>query len=420
MRTSSVVIVGVLGAGMAIGFLASLRLMLCSHHFKAIALMLRLMWPRINQSANLIITNYQILSGLPSRLRIPFPEGITGLLKSFTAMINIDILNLPGLACVVGSSYYTKFMANMLAPAVIVFSLKAISKWHMARLQTVSMPMPPDLDLDESVLDEAVGPKGSPERRRYLHLRVSFKVCRAVVASKIQAPYYALMCFVVFIRYPATSRIIFDMFRCRPVSADDPSLLEMNYKETCYTGTHLIFSTLGVCFLCAYTFGIPAFLLFKLNSFKTTIIGRPASSDYKPAVGRKGEPGYKAQVGTEACPGNPNYIEIAHFKPIFQFYKPECFRFEMYFWMEKVLLVGFTEMFGSEIAQDSTGITQWLLNMTVTLGYLVLIAVYLPSKEPRYNVGNIAMHIIIIYFCKYTSNPPLLVISRICSDTCAC
>jgi hypothetical protein len=361
--------------------------------------LLRLMWPRINQSAALIITNYQILSGLPSRLRIPFPDRITRLLKSFTAIINIDILNLPGLACVVDSSYYTKFIANMLAPAIVILTLKVISRWHMGRLRTVSMPMPSDLDLDEATLDEAVGPKGSPQRRRYLRHRVSFKVCRAVVASKIQAPYYSLACFVVFIRFPATSRIIFDMFRCRPVSAaDGSSLHEMNYKDTCYTGTHMIFSGLGIFFLIAYTFGIPAFLLFKLSSFKTTILGQPASSDYKPAVGRKGEPGYKPQVGTVACPGNPNYIEIEHYKPLFQFYKPECFKFEMYFWMEKVALVGFTEMFGSEIARDSTGLTQWLLNITITLGYLVLIAVYLPSKEPRYNVGNILMHIIIIYF----------------------
>ena len=94
LQASSVLIIGVLGAGMVIGFLASLRLMLCSHHFKATALLLRLMWPRINQSAALIITNYQILSGLPSRLRIPFPDRITRLLKSFTAIINIDIINL--------------------------------------------------------------------------------------------------------------------------------------------------------------------------------------------------------------------------------------------------------------------------------------------------------------------------------------
>eukprot|EP01043_Picozoa_sp_COSAG02_P046779 COSAG02_NODE_4411_length_5386_cov_8.551352_1_plen_1421_part_00 len=399
LRMSSVLIVGVLGAGMVIGLLASLRLMLCSHHFKAIALLLRLMWPRISQSVNLIITNYQILSGLPSRLRIPFPRGITRLLKSFTAIINIDILNLPGLACVVGSSYYTKFIANMLAPVLVILILRAISKWHIARLRTVSMPMPSDLDLDEAALDEAVGPKGSPERRRFLRHRVSFKVCRAIVASKIQAPYYALMCFIVFVRFPATSRIIFDMFRCRSVSAvDKSSLLEVNYRETCYTGTHIVFSVLGILFLCAYTFGIPVFLLFKLSSFKTTIQGQPASSDYKPAVGRKDQPGYTPQVGTAACPGNQNYIEIAAYKPLFQFYRPECFKFEIYFWMEKVMLVGFTEMFGSEIARDSTGLTQWLLNVTVTLGYLVLIAVYLPSKEPRYNVGNICMHIIILYF----------------------
>jgi hypothetical protein len=85
-------------------------------------------------------------------------------------------------------------------------------------------------------------------------------------------------------------------------------------------------------------------------------------------------------------------------KPLFQFNKPECFRFEIFFWMEKVLLVGFTEIIGTNFLGDSSGIAQWLLNLSVTLGFLVMIAVYQPSLEPRYNFGNIMMHVVIIYF----------------------
>ena len=47
---------------------------------------------------------------------------------------------------------------------------------------------------------------------------------------------------------------------------------------------------------------------------------------------------------------------------------------------------------------DSTGITQWMLNMLVTISYLLLIAKYSPSKTPQYNFGNLVMHVIIIYF----------------------
>jgi hypothetical protein len=39
-----------------------------------------------------------------------------------------------------------------------------------------------------------------------------------------------------------------------------------------------------------------------------------------------------------------------------------------------------------------------MLNMLVTISYLVLIAKYSPSKTPQYNFGNLIMHVIIIYF----------------------
>jgi hypothetical protein len=100
----------------------------------------------------------------------------------------------------------------------------------------------------------------------------------------------------------------------------------------------------------------------------------------------------------------------------FQFYKSDCHKFEVCktlsvdlvgiananvagtdFMVEKVLLVGFTQMFG-ELVSDSTGLSQWLMNMTVTIFFLVLVAVRMPSTEPRYNAGNIAMHVLVIYF----------------------
>jgi hypothetical protein len=103
VRSSSVLVLSLMAGALVVGVLGSLRLRFCAHHFQVVAALLRLMWPRLSQSAALIITNYQILSGLPQRIRIPFPEGITRFLKAMTTLINIDVLNLPGLACIVGS-----------------------------------------------------------------------------------------------------------------------------------------------------------------------------------------------------------------------------------------------------------------------------------------------------------------------------
>ena len=395
MQGGSIAIVVVMVLALIFGVLSTMRLRSCAYHFQVGAALLRLMWPRINQSANLLITNYQILSGLPGRVRISFPAGITTVLRAMTTLVSIDILNLPGLSCLVGSSFYIKFLSNMLTPFVIVVGLHLLSRWHINRLRTVTMPMPPELDVEP----DSVGPKGSKERSSLLRRSINFKICRAVVASKIQAPYYAGICFIVFIRFPAVTRMIFAMFRCRRV-ADVPSsvsLLEAAYEEECFEGDHKLFFALGVFFLFAYTLSIPAWLLYRLNSYKDTIIGQPASSDFRPAFGVEGERGYRAQVGTAAIPGNPNYIEIAPFKPLFQFNKPNCYMFEIFFWIEKVLLVGFTELLASSI-QDNTGIAQWLLNVSFTLFFLVLIAKYEPQLEPRYNTGQVLMHVFIICF----------------------
>ena len=32
----------------------------------------------------------------------------------------------------------------------------------------------------------------------------------------------------------------------------------------------------------------------------------------------------------------PDFVGIAHYKPLFQFYKQDCFMFEIYFMLEKV------------------------------------------------------------------------------------
>eukprot|EP01046_Picozoa_sp_COSAG06_P009966 COSAG06_NODE_533_length_14542_cov_17.021325_10_plen_685_part_00 len=394
IQGGSIAIVVVMISALIVGVLSTMRLRSCVYQIQVGAALLRLMWPQITQSASLLITNYQILSGLPERIRIPFPDGITILLKAMTTLIDIDVLNLPGLACIIGSDFYTKFMSNMLVPLFIVLAAHALSKYQLRRFRAKTMPLPKALDVD---LD-SIGPIGSTERRKIVLRTINFKICRAVVGSKIQAPYYSFTFFVVSLRFPAVSRLVFDMFRCRHVEAfPTVKLLEADYQQECFELEHRIFFCIGVIFLFAYTLGIPCFVLYKLTSYKTTILGRPASEDYKPAVGKKGTDGYQPQIGEAAVPGNPGYIDVAPYKSLFAAYKPDCFRFEMYFWIQKVLLVGFTEMAGS-VADDSTGITQWLLNLIVMVFYLLLATRYYPYTSDYENRGNIIMQVFIVYF----------------------
>ena len=56
VQSSSVLVLSLMAAALVIGVLGSLRLRFCSHHFQVGAAVLRLMWPRISQSAALIIS----------------------------------------------------------------------------------------------------------------------------------------------------------------------------------------------------------------------------------------------------------------------------------------------------------------------------------------------------------------------------
>lgn len=55
-------------------------------------------------------------------------------------------------------------------------------------------------------------------------------------------------------------------------------------------------------------------------------------------------------------------------------------------------------MAAQNIVGDSSGITHFVLNGTCVVAFTVVVAVYMPSKEPRYNWGNLIMHVFILYF----------------------
>ena len=89
-------------------------------------------------------------------------------------------MTLPPDACHKGAlGYYSIFMVDMLAPAFICIGIYIYALTRMKRLRDVTMPLP-----------EGLAPKDS----------FVFKLKRSVLASDIQANYYSLIFFIVFIR----------------------------------------------------------------------------------------------------------------------------------------------------------------------------------------------------------------------------
>ena len=97
------------------------------------------------------------------------------------------------------------------------------------------------------------------------------------------------------------------MWRCRRVAPDE-SLLEADLSITCFEGYHLLFSFVALVFFVVYIVGIPALLYRHMLFYKSSIKNAP------------------------------DYILLKPVKSIYQFYKPDCYQFEMYFWLEKVTL----------------------------------------------------------------------------------
>ena len=77
------------------------------------------------------------------------------------------------------------------------------------------------------------------------------------------------------------------------------------------------------------------------------------------------------------------------------------YMFEMYFWLEKVMLIGFISML------PKGSMEQWFVNVTVNLFFLSVILFNWPEKDYRCNRANLAMHIIFLYFsiCTLLLNP---------------
>ena len=82
-----------------------------------------------------------------------------------------------------------------------------------------------------------------------------------MVVANIDSSYAALIFAIIYLLYPSTSKAVFDMFRCRAV---DPVaglwLLESDYREQCWTGTHIPFAAVGVFFFLLYPLGVPLVL----------------------------------------------------------------------------------------------------------------------------------------------------------------
>ncbi len=73
-------------------------------------LVLQRSWPRIRQSIAILITNFQITGKLSDRVGIDMPHDMQVIFSDTAAFVNLEVLSLPGVACLAGDNYYTRWV----------------------------------------------------------------------------------------------------------------------------------------------------------------------------------------------------------------------------------------------------------------------------------------------------------------------
>ena len=150
------------------------------------------------------------------------------------------------------------------------------------------------------------------------------------------------------------SAVIMETFYCRKLSADGMRVLMSDYRIVCtdhgggITSQYLPYLIIGICLTLVWNIGIPVFFTLQLRRHRVTIVS-----------------------------GNMSYAGIAPLRPLFMFFKPDCYMFEIWFMLEKLLLVG---VFGIVRVYFGGFFLILAASMVVTTFMLCLIAKKRPSK----------------------------------------
>ena len=149
------------------------------------------------------------------------------------------------------------------------------------------------------------------------------KLKSTVKIGLLRSRYAGIMFMIVYLLYPGVAAASFQMFHCRQLEGGGGTqieLLEIDMASACVSiggeqdEAYAWFYWLGVLTVFLYPLGIPAYLGYVLYTNKNIITS------------------------------NPNYITLGGLKPMFIFYKPDCYMWEVYFMIQKVILVGFMGM----------------------------------------------------------------------------
>jgi hypothetical protein len=373
-------------------------------------------WPRLVQSMRIFVSNYQITTQISAVVAITWPPVIESIYHSIGNIVNLRIFKFLNLGCTV--AFLDSFVGILVTQAlllpsfaVVLYCAYRVQVTHMLRgldMKTVkrdrtmlgsghddqarSSPLPPPLSLTpspRSPRDFGPGTKQGRARTKTVDAqqiqtaedvldKVGIRLRRTVRVALLRVKYYELMFFVVYLLYPGCSAMSFSIFRCRGLGGstleEQTARLDADYSILCAgvdapsqhpaqmtpTG-YTAMKALGWLFIGAFPIGIPTVLGFQLYRQRDVIRN------------------------------NPDYVSLAHLKPLFVFYKPDAYLWEIWFMAEKVIFVGFMGM-----AFKPPSLLQYMGNILLCVIMLCWLCAVRPSKTEEYNNANILSHMVLL------------------------
>lgn len=195
-------------------------------------------WPRFNQGWKILAGNLQISASIAANTHIEWPDGIGRFFESVGNFANLNVMHMPGVACVVTSSFFLKWSLQMVLLPAILLGCYALFKYR-SRALIAQAPTKPDL-LEQVAVD----------------LSLAVKIGQA----KTSISAWAFMS--VYLLYPGTCRQIFAMFKCRELDHES-SYLTSDMRQPCrtidgsYDETYFVFYFLAWACVVLFAFGIP-------------------------------------------------------------------------------------------------------------------------------------------------------------------
>ena len=173
--------------------------------------------------SRILISMFQVLTGIATTFNIPYPEFYTNILR-YLAAFELDLFNAAPIGCIVNITFHEIFLARTISPLVVIVLLKLVP---------------------------VIGPK------------LKKKSGSAADSKEAFDGFETAAFFVMFLVYPSCSQYVFAMFQCVEVD-DGTSWLRRDFSIDCASPKHIIMSWVAWVMFVVYPLGIPAYFAYTM------------------------------------------------------------------------------------------------------------------------------------------------------------